>query len=189
MRLMLCGPHNIGKSQTCEKLTEILSGFKYVESPVSNIAKEMGYNLNANPAPKQVIDFQWRVLKEFEQLYLENSRNTIFDRSPLDLIGYMTLALRDKPEYDLDLLNYCLAALADTEKYCDILVYPEADLTAPIEDKYNRPTDLQAREDLAANIYYNFRYVVRSRKKIYVPETEQYERRVKFIVKELGELK
>lgn len=87
----IMGAHRVGKSSLAKAYAE-KHGIKFIETPVSSIFKELGYD------PAGVFDFATRleiqevILDRLEALYaLYAGQNVIVDRTPIDMMAY-TLA-------------------------------------------------------------------------------------------------
>jgi hypothetical protein len=189
---MIAGPHAIGKTTTAKKLAEIYPDLFYVPSFAQRVARDMGYDLNKSPSPREVLAYQERVLMTFQMSYEATfEMSTLYDRSPLDFAVYTCLQLRDCDEHEIqDALNkYIHECIESTKAYCDCLIIPQADLTAEYESKDNRPefSDEQVsyREDYAALLEEYTSKVSHFTKIIRVPVSEQYDDRIAYIMSQL----
>ena len=181
-RVMFTGVHGIGKSATAIKLNKLLPSYLYIPSFGGPVAKRMGFDLNQPHTSEQLLAYQERVLDTFIESYKATAFvDTIYDRSPNDIAAYTHFGLgEDNPRLS-SFVSKCLHA---TTKYCDVLVYPEADLTTPMEAKYNRPSsiDRQAFDRLLDQ------YASRVQTKVTiidVPKEHQYDDRVNFVRQKL----
>lgn len=139
--IMLSGPHGIGKTETAKKVCSQLTDAMFMPSIAGLVAKQLNYDLNKKPTLNEVIAYQETMLDSVLFMYEATELvDTVYDRSPLDLATYLTMKLRDYPEYDKTLLSYVERAVELTKKHCDILVLPQADLSLPYDDKGNRPS-------------------------------------------------
>lgn len=184
-RVMFTGPHGIGKSQTCMKLNKARPHYLYIPSFAGPVAKRMGFDLNKPHTPDQLIEYQERVLEVFLESYkMTASVDTIYDRSPIDLAAYMAMGLPHW-RYSERVADFAKRCILATREYCDILIYPEADLTEQMEDKYNRPKAYD-REAFDHRIdYYVSQLHSNKVKVIDVPKEYQYDERVNYILKRI----
>lgn len=186
-RIMISGPHAIGKTTTAEKVAERYPSMLYMPSIAGRIAKEMGYDLNANPAAKDTLNYQWTLLEAVTTQYEATQEiNTIYDRSPLDGAAYARLQLRDcKDDIILEeLKRYMTQCALTTMAYCDLLIMPQADLTLPYNDKGNRPSFSEAQvkyRQTYAEMIKGYAEGCQLVKKLYVPVDKQYDDRIDYI--------
>lgn len=192
-RIMFTGPHAIGKTTTAKKLAEKLGGnHLFIPSFVGAVATKCGFDLNKPHTVNQLFSFQNRVFDTYEMSYEATSQvATVYDRSPVDFIAYMTLALRDKPEYATALKAYVDRCLDLTNKYCTMLVIPRADVSETYEAKHNRP-DFTEEQVRVRSDYYDIidYYLDRVHKKIHVvdiPVEYQFDKRLNFILEYINE--
>jgi hypothetical protein len=180
-RIMFTGPHGIGKSASAIKLNRILPDYLYIPSFGGTVAKRMGFDLNKPHTTEQLIAYQERTLEVFIESFKATSLvDTIYDRSPNDIAAYMKTGLAGK--YPSILAAFEQRCLAATRKYCTFLVYPEADLTEPMQNKHNRPTgDKYARTEFDKIIDYYVQRVADDINVIDVPSQYQYDDRVRYI--------
>lgn len=192
-RIMFTGPHAIGKSSTAKKLADINSFFIYVPSVAGLVAKYLGYDLNDKPSLQQTFDYQVALLDALVDQYKGNDEDDvtyIYDRSPIDLMVYMTMAFAGKEDMDNSLFCYFKECYNTLIKYCTLLVLPQADLSEPYENKPNRP--------IASNpIYDRVKYsemvdavlkvpLLKDLNVIRIPKEFQYDTRVNFLKGYLG---
>jgi nicotinamide riboside kinase len=189
--IMISGPHAIGKSTTARALASSLEAM-FMASIAGPVAQKMKYEIDKNPQPVQVIEYQYEVLKCVEFMYDATALvDTVFDRSPLDSAAYLHLALRDDPAFDKVTDEYINLCVQLTNEHCDYLVLPYADLSTPYDDKLGRPTYTPEQ----MNFRYDYSRVLErlvSRldptvNVIIVPDDKQYERRTKYILDVLKE--
>lgn len=83
------GSHRTGKTTLAEKVAEN-NGFRFVQSPVSLIAKKMGIDFSKSVPFDKRMEFQETALAVIEAAY-EDARNEMFvsDRTPLDFAAYL----------------------------------------------------------------------------------------------------
>lgn len=188
-RVMFAGPHGIGKTTTAKQIAEH-TDYMLVTSVANKVAKSMRFDLNAKFNPMDAAKYQYEVLKVLGFIYEATEYgDTVFDRSPLDSAVYLTMALRDNPEYTDLIHEYTDSCVALTNKYCHVLVIPEADLTQPYEDKDNRPRfdekQAEYRQDYMDLLDHLAEKV--TCQVIRVPVDKQYKKRFNFIKKALAE--
>jgi len=96
MRIAISGTHFSGKSSLVEALSEALPQYATVEEPYNQLQDE-GYEFAELPA---IEDFELQLERSIENLN-ESMPNVIFDRCPVDILGYL-LAHADVEAFDLD---------------------------------------------------------------------------------------
>ena len=96
MRIAVSGTHFSGKSSLVEALSEALPQYATVEEPYNQLQDE-GYEFAELPA---IEDFELQLERSIENLN-ESTPNVIFDRCPVDILGYL-LAHADVEAFDLD---------------------------------------------------------------------------------------
>lgn len=181
----MTGPHGIGKSQTCIKLNKALPDHLYVPSFAGPVAKRMGFDLNKPHTTQQLLAYQERVLETFIESYKATAFvNTIYDRSPNDIAAYFRTGLNGHSQ-DI-VVRFEERCLEITRRYCDILIYPEADFSEPMANKPNRPTDKKyERRSFDKLLDYYATRVGNDVTVIDVPVEYQYDARVTFILDRL----
>src|SRR5687767_4075364 len=97
MRIAVSGTHFSGKSTLIEDLSDVLSGYVTVDEPY-RLLEEEGHEFSAIPSLE---DFESQLTRSIEALEEENHGDVLFDRCPLDLLGYI-LTLSDAGSFDLD---------------------------------------------------------------------------------------
>ena len=95
MRIAISGTHFSGKSTLVEALSEALPEYTTVEEPYS-LLQEEGYEFAELPSLE---DFELQLERSIELLD-ENASNIIFDRCPVDILGYL-LSHIDAEAFDL----------------------------------------------------------------------------------------
>lgn len=178
-RIFFTGCHGTGKSQTAIKVAEAL-GYEYIPSFAGPIAKDMGFDLNQPHTPRQLILYQERVLEAFCDSFIDKrGENVIYDRSPNDIAAYAYFGIKGYEEYEVQMRRFIRDCLDITEQYCDLLIYPRAELITEMEDKFNRPTAYNRSQfDETIRFYFNYSRV----NKLEVPVEYQYEKRVQYIL-------
>lgn len=115
----LCGAHRTGKSSLA-KLYAKTYGINYVETTVSSIIKDMGYNPNVQYDIVTRIKIQEEVMTKTVSLWETQKSPFITDRTPIDMIGYMIAnATQDELTHDNDgqFQNYIDRCKEVTNKY------------------------------------------------------------------------
>lgn len=191
--LMIAGTHAIGKSTTAKKLAEKYPNLFFIPSFAGRVAKDMGYDLNKSPSPKEILAYQRKLLVTFQMSYEATfEMDTLYDRSPLDFAVYTCLALRDVPGLEAELEDYIGECIQTTKAYCTHLIIPEADLTAKYESKDNRPDfseeQVTYREDYMALLFEYAKEVQHFATIIQVPADKQYQDRVDYVAAILEEI-
>ncbi len=95
MRIAISGTHFSGKSTLVEALSEALPQYTTVEEPYY-LLQEEGYEFAESPS---IEDFELQLERSIENLD-ENAPNVIFDRCPVDILGYL-LSHADVTAFDL----------------------------------------------------------------------------------------
>ncbi|RKH07939.1 AAA family ATPase [Corallococcus carmarthensis] len=96
MRIAVSGTHRAGKSTLIDELSDLLPAYVTVEEPYHQLEEE-GYDF---AAPPSVEDFEAQLARSIADLD-EGPRDVLFDRCPVDFIGYL-LAHEDRDAFDLD---------------------------------------------------------------------------------------
>ncbi|GMU01333.1 hypothetical protein KH5H1_54530 [Corallococcus caeni] len=96
MRIAVTGTHRAGKSTLIDELSDLLPDYVTVDEPYHQLEEE-GY---AFAAPPSVDDFEAQLARSIADLD-EAPRDVLFDRCPVDFIGYL-LAHEDHDAFDLD---------------------------------------------------------------------------------------
>jgi len=96
MRIAISGSHYTGKSTLIEDLVEVLPKYLSVEEPY-HLMEEEGYEFMGSPSLE---DFEQQLIRSLELLN-GGKTHIIFDRSPIDFLGY-ALSLPDAESFDLE---------------------------------------------------------------------------------------
>lgn len=96
MRIAFSGTHRVGKSTLLSAVAEALPRHATLDEPY-NLLEEEGYEHEAEPSLEDFIAQLERSLQAFE----ESGPDTLFDRSPLDLLAYL-LTHEDAESFDID---------------------------------------------------------------------------------------
>ncbi|KAF2078766.1 ATP/GTP-binding protein [Flavobacterium sharifuzzamanii] len=83
MRIAILGAHMVGKTTLAEKLYESFSDYEFYPEPYFEL-QEMGFNFSEMPTAD---DYIMQLEHSIKQIVRSN-RNAIFDRCPIDLLGY-----------------------------------------------------------------------------------------------------
>jgi AAA domain len=119
MRIAISGSHRVGKTTLAEALAETLPEYDLIPEPYYQL-EEDGYEFEATPSLE---DFE-RQLERSIQSISDSGGNVIFDRCPLDILGYL-LTHHDAEAFEIqDWLPRVRAAVAKL----DLIVF------VPIED-------------------------------------------------------
>ncbi|MCY0996014.1 AAA family ATPase [Myxococcus sp. MISCRS1] len=98
MRIAFCGTHRAGKSTLLEELAELLpSSYVTVDEPYHQLEEE-GHEF---AQPPSLEDFEAQLVRSLENLAEEDGRDVLFDRCPVDFLGYLR-AHEDGDAFDLD---------------------------------------------------------------------------------------
>ena len=85
MRIAVTGAHQTGKTTLVEELSMVLPSYKTMAEPYHQLEEE-GYEFSEMPG---VEDFEQQLKLSIKQV-CDSSENIIFDRSPIDLLAYLT---------------------------------------------------------------------------------------------------
>jgi predicted ATPase len=96
MRIAVCGTHGTGKTTLVEALAPHLPGYEFVEEPYRQLEDE-GEDF---AEPPTVEDYERQLERAIANLD-EADADSLFDRCPADLLGYLA-ALDDAEDIDLD---------------------------------------------------------------------------------------
>lgn len=96
MRIAISGSHLVGKTTLAEALAEVLPRYALVPEPYY-LLEEDGQEFAEMPS---IEDFELQ-LERSCQCVLESGRNVIFDRCPLDILGYL-ITHRDSEVFQLE---------------------------------------------------------------------------------------
>ncbi|WP_224363064.1 AAA family ATPase [Hyalangium versicolor] len=122
MRIAMTGTHRVGKSTLMEELAERLTEYRAVDEPY-HLLEEEGYEF---ASPPSLEDFIEQLRRSMELLAdEEGASNVLFDRCPLDFIGYL-LTHEESDAFDLE---EWLAPVRSSVQTLDLVVF------VPIEDR------------------------------------------------------
>jgi hypothetical protein len=96
MRVAISGSHLVGKTSLAEALADLLPGYDLVPEPY-RLLEEDGHAFAETPS---IEDFELQ-LERSCRCVLETGANVIFDRCPLDIVGYL-ITHRDADAFQLD---------------------------------------------------------------------------------------
>lgn len=107
MRVAFSGTHRTGKTSLVEAVSALLPAYDAIEEPY-RVLEDEGYELSDPPS---VEDFELQLRRSFTAIATSRA-DTLFDRSPLDLVAYLQ-ALDDDfdPEAWLDDLRTSMESL------------------------------------------------------------------------------
>ncbi|NOK02481.1 MULTISPECIES: AAA family ATPase [Myxococcus] len=98
MRIAVTGSHRVGKSTLIDLLGKRLKGYRFAEEPYF-LLEEEGYEF---ASPPSLEDFLAQLRFSVELLEGEKrSQNILFDRCPLDFLGYLQTH-EDADSFDLE---------------------------------------------------------------------------------------
>ncbi|WP_257462466.1 ATP-binding protein [Archangium lipolyticum] len=122
MRIAVTGTHRVGKSTLIESLEDRLAEYRVVDEPYL-LLEEEGYEFASPPCLE---DFLEQLRRSMELLEDEDgARNVLFDRCPLDFLGYL-LTHEESDSFDLE---EWLARIRSTIQTLDLVVF------VPIEER------------------------------------------------------
>lgn len=126
MRIAVTGTHRVGKSTLVEELGERLADYRVVDEPY-HLLEEEGYTFASPPCFEDFLEQLRRSMALLEDA--EGARNVLFDRCPLDFLGYL-LTHEESDAFDLE---EWLARVRFTIQTLDLIVF------VPIEDRIQLP--------------------------------------------------
>jgi len=132
MRIAVTGTHRVGKSTLIEALEERLAEYRVVDEPY-HLLEEEGYEFTSPPSLEDFLEQLQRSMELLEEE--EGARNVLFDRCPLDFLGYL-LTHEESESFDLE---EWLARIRSTLQTLDLVIF------VPIEERDRIP--LPAHED------------------------------------------
>jgi hypothetical protein len=96
MRIAISGSHRTGKSTLVDELSTLLPGYTTIDEPYHVMAED-GYEFCHPPSAE---DYQAQLEHSIESLS-EDETNVLFDRCPVDFLGYISIH-EDADILDLD---------------------------------------------------------------------------------------
>ncbi|QSQ26313.1 AAA family ATPase [Pyxidicoccus parkwayensis] len=116
MRIAVTGTHRAGKSTLIEELEERLPDYRVVDEPY-HLLEEEGYEFASPPSLEDFLEQLRRSMDLLEED--ERARNVLFDRSPLDFLGYL-LTHEESDAFDLE---EWLPRIRSVTQTLDLLVF------------------------------------------------------------------
>jgi predicted ATPase len=98
MRIAVSGTHRAGKSTLIEDLSERLAQYRAVDEPY-HLLEEEGYEFASPPCLEDFLEQLRRSMELLEDQ--EGTRNVLFDRCPIDFLGYL-LTHEEADAFDLE---------------------------------------------------------------------------------------
>ena len=120
MRIAVSGAHRTGKSTLLAELADALPGHVTVDEPYY-LLEEDGYETSEDPSLE---DFQAQLERSLE-VFEEGRRDVLFDRSPADILAYLTTH-EDGDDFDAE---EWLDRVRDAMETLDLVVF------VPIEER------------------------------------------------------
>ncbi|MFT4064350.1 AAA family ATPase [Paraburkholderia sp.] len=121
----LCGAHRTGKT-TLAKAYALKSGCLFLETSVSAINRELGFDLSKEHSFSERLAHQELILERIDRIYAQHAgEDFITDRSPLDMIAYtMAEAINDRvaPEDQERFARYVQKCIDVTNRRFGILM-------------------------------------------------------------------
>lgn len=96
MRIAISGSHLVGKTTLAEALVEALPGHEFVPEPY-HLLEEDGYEFPETPSLE---DFEHQLARSLQCMH-DSGSDVVFDRCPLDIIGYL-VAHQDADAFRLE---------------------------------------------------------------------------------------
>lgn len=122
MRIAVTGTHRVGKSTLIEALEERLAEYRVVDEPY-HLLEEEGYEFASPPCLEDFLEQLRRSVELLEDK--EGARNVLFDRCPLDFLGYL-LTHEESASFDLE---EWLPRIRSTIQTLELIVF------VPIEER------------------------------------------------------
>ncbi|WP_095979942.1 AAA family ATPase [Melittangium boletus] len=122
MRIAVTGTHRVGKSTLIEALGERLAEYRVVDEPY-HLLEEDGYEFASPPCLEDFLEQLRHSMELLEDG--EGARNVLFDRCPLDFLGYL-LTHEESDSFDLE---EWLARVCSSIRTLDLVVF------VPIEER------------------------------------------------------
>jgi hypothetical protein len=119
MRIAISGSHRVGKTTLAEALAESLPGHELVPEPYY-LLEEEGHEFAEMPSLE---DFELQLERSI-QCVQESGTDVVFDRCPLDILGYL-VTHRDADAFEL---NDWMPRVREAVATLDLIVF------VPIED-------------------------------------------------------
>jgi len=119
MRIAVSGSHRVGKTTLAVALVEALPRYAFVPEPY-RLLEEDGHTFAEMPS---IADFELQLERSI-QCIRESGPNTIFDRCPLDILGYL-MTHQDAESFRLE---DWLLSIQESVSELDLVVF------VPIED-------------------------------------------------------
>jgi hypothetical protein len=119
MRIAISGSHLVGKTTLAEALARALPRYELVPEPY-RLLEEEGHEFAEMPS---IEDFELQLERSF-QCIQESGTNVVFDRCPLDILGYL-VTHRDADAFQLE---DWMPRLREAVAKLDLIVF------VPVED-------------------------------------------------------
>jgi hypothetical protein len=126
MRIAVSGTHRAGKSTLIEDLSDRLAQYRVVDEPY-HLLEEEGYEFASPPCLEDFLEQLRRSMELLEDA--EGTRNVLFDRCPIDFLGYL-LTHEEADSFDLE---EWLPRVRSSIRTLDLLVF------VPIEEGRIKP--------------------------------------------------
>lgn len=140
MRIAVTGTHRVGKSTLIESLEERLPDYRVVDEPYL-LLEEDGYEFASPPCLEDFIEQLRRSMDLLKDE--EGARNVLFDRCPLDFLGYL-LTHEDSASFDQE---EWLARIRSTTQTLDLVVFVPIEERARIQLPAHEDPELRAAVD------------------------------------------
>lgn len=135
--LGLCGAHRTGKTSLA-RLYAQKTGIKFLETSVSAIFRDLGYDASVTYDFDTRLTIQEEVLKRVDAKYAEHAGTEfITDRTPLDMAAYLLAdAIGDRvpPECQVRVANYVNACFESTNRRFGIVLLVQPGIPLVVEE-------------------------------------------------------
>lgn len=151
MRIAISGSHRTGKSTLLSLLSERLPSYSTVDEPYHSMEEE-GHEFSHPPS---IEDFEAQLERSFRDLE-EEGDDVLFDRCPLDFLGYIA-AHEDADSFHLDdWLPHVRAAVETLDLIVFVPIEPRDRIALSASDRHDatrEAVDEKLREILVADSF------------------------------------
>ena len=149
MRIAISGSHRVGKTTLAETLADALPRYEFVAEPYY-LLEEDGYEFGEPPSLE---DFE-RQLERSCQAVSQGGANVVFDRCPLDILGYLA-AHRDAQTFQIE---DWLPRVREAVAKLDLIVFvpieqPDRVAVPPAEARLRADVDDELRDIILDDTY------------------------------------
>lgn len=147
MRIAFIGAQSVGKSTLIEGFLDLWPMYKRPQKTYRDIIEEKKLKLNKKGNEKSQRIILDALIDEIQQTAAGGDKYNIFDRCVADNIAY-SLWLNENKKVSDNFIIESKTIVAETLKLYDIVFYLPVHKDIKVEEKKNRETDLQYREEI-----------------------------------------